>query len=207
MMKSKPFLVTLLATFFAAACYPVDSEQKAVDARVAEATFLTAETLPEVEVFRSYQQVPALSVAAQQKAMDFIVDGEEDIYVRLQNSAGKTVDSWVADSPDYEIPVLADAFYSRICEQDTLVLVLEKGVSTGVSTGKVYINALFEPASGEWLTTFLGAEVTDRKSGELFVNNQKALLQKLKAGANTNCPELLDPAAMSQALNWLLEEH
>lgn len=180
-------------------------KQRAVKHPVAS-VFLDPGAIPDVEIFRDYQQQPELTVGARQKIIDLVADAEEDIFVRLKNSTGDRRDSWVAENPE-ETPMLAEIFYSRFCNQDTLVVVLRQGVNRAVSAGTIYLNVLFEPTSGEWLTTMQGGEIKDTATGQMITDNQSKLLEKLKLGSNLHCPQILEPTYMWQAREWLLQQH
>ncbi|WP_445768532.1 hypothetical protein [Rheinheimera sp.] len=207
MKKNKFFFALLFPAVFASACYQADdsnaAKQDGATINGAATRFLSAGAIPEVMIFRGGQQQPELSEAVQQKIIDLRSDGEEDIFVRLKNSAGETVDSWVSENPD-ETPVITEVFYTTMCGNETLVLVLTQGINRTVSIGKNYINALFDPRSGEWLTTFHGGEIKDTETGEMITDNQNALLDRLKSGNTAHCPEILTPALMWKARDWLL---
>lgn len=202
MLNSRTFLAVLVTALFATACYPIDIIDNKLDDGTAEQRFLKDGAPPEVVIFNAYQQQPMLTEVALEKAGRYIVGDETDIFVRLQNSAGVQVDSWIEQHPGRESPSLSEAFYSQVCDKDVLVLVIEKPINTAVSFGESYFNALFDPVSGEWLTTLSGAKVEDIHTGELF-ENQKALLATLKMGTDTHCPELFNPAKRRQAAQWL----
>ena len=208
MKKNKFFFALLFPALFASACYQADSSKndlQSSDTRSgAAATFLSAGMKPEVKVFRGEQQQPKLTDAAQQKTLELQSGGEEDIFVRLKNNAGETVDSWISENPD-ETPVVTEIFYTEMCGNETLVIVLSQGINRTVSVGKNYLNALFEPNTGEWLTTFHGGEIKDTETGEMITNNQTELLAKLKSGNATRCPDILNPALMWKARDWLIE--
>lgn len=151
-------------------------------------SFLHDKAMPEVLVFNAYEQAPKLTESALQKAELFIQGDETDIYVRLQNRAGAKVDSWIGQHPGREVATLSEAFYSQICHQEVLVLVIQKRINTAISTGDSYLNALFDPVSGEWLKTLHGAKVKDKETDAWFVDSQQALLATLKNGTDVSCP-------------------
>lgn len=204
----------LLGILLALTSYPVLSETVEGDVAYKQrvikhpmaSVFLDTGAIPEVEIFRDYQQQPELTVGARQKIIDLVADAEENIFVRLKNSAGETVDSWISENPD-ETPVVTEIFYTAMCGNDTLVIVLSQGINRTVSVGKNYINALFDPNSGEWLTTFHGGEIEDTETGEMITDNQNALLDRLKSGNTAHCPEILTPALMWKARDWLLGQN
>lgn len=151
-----------------------------------EARFLAKDEMPEIEVIKGGE------------------DGIE-IFVRLKNRAGKSLENWVSSDPG-ETPNLLESFYTPACNKEVLVLVLRQGVNTGASEGKYYFNALIDPATGDWITTFSAGEVWDKETSESISNKQKAVLAKLKAGITQHCPEILDPnnAESGKAREWLL---
>ncbi|MEE2001551.1 hypothetical protein QWY20_08800 [Alkalimonas sp. MEB108] len=150
--------------------------------------FLFGKVLPEVTVFNAYDQKPMLTQATLQKLGESIQGDETDIYVRLQNSAGVEVDSWIGQHPGNEPVTLTEAFYSHICQQELLVLVIHQRINTAISVGDSYLNALFDPVSGEWLKTLHGAKVKDKETDLWFVDSQQALLASLKNGTDLSCP-------------------
>lgn len=196
MKKQKSILPCLLLVLIISACSQADDSIEndyGVESRhLIESPFLSVGAIPEVIVFRENQLRPDLTKAASRRIADLRSGGEEDIFIRLKNGAGDAVDNWISESPD-ETPVPVDIFYTPVCGNDTLVIVLEQGVNRAVSIGTRHINALFDPSSGEWLTTFHGGEIEDTDSGKMIIDNQKLLIERLKSGITMNCPEILDP--------------
>jgi hypothetical protein len=192
-MKSKKILITFLAlTLALTACSRDETATKDTQKDTPATTdalrpFLVPGEIPKVAVTKGGE------------------DGIE-IFVRLTNRTGKTIENWVAGDPG-EAPNPTEIFYTTVCGKKTLILVLRQGVNTGVSTGKYYFNVLIDPVTGDWITTFSAGEVRDKETGEIISDNQKAVLAKLKAGITQHCPEILDPnhAHTGKNKEWLLQ--
>ncbi|MCL6557166.1 MAG: hypothetical protein K6T56_12515 [Burkholderiales bacterium] len=193
-MKTKRFLMALFVfTLALSACSRDENATKAVQTDTPATTkiqtpFLTPREIPKVEVTKGGE------------------DGIE-IFVRLINRAGESVENWVASDPNREDPSFVKAFYTKACGKEALILVLHQGVNTGVSAGSHFFNVLIDPVTGDWITTFSAGEVRDKETGEIISDDQKAVLVKLKAGITQHCPEILDPNHADTGKNkeWLLQ--
>lgn len=183
------FVLSLFCLSITACSRSETPETNKVDQNIAterETPFLAENEIPAVEVAKGVQVKSDVGIE------DVGIIYDEDIYVMLKNSKGSSTRNWISHDPG-ETPNLLDAFYTDVCGKNSLALVLRQGVNTGVSEGKYYFNALFDPATGEWITTFHGAETKDKDTGEIISDNQKAILTKLKAGITQHCPQILDP--------------
>ena len=191
----------VLATLFLimAGCSRTDASTAERGADVAasfqpQATFLAKGEIPEVKAFKSDEDEARLTETARRRVEAFKGGEDMDIYVRLTNSMGVSVDNWISDDPAHlhESDAI-EIIYSTACGKEALVVVVTADVNTGVSAGTAYHNALFDPETGEWITTFHGGEIKDRETGEIISDDQKAILAKLKAGIAQHCPQILDP--------------
>ena len=194
-LKSLLVLATLFLVMPACSRTDVTTEERGADAAASlQPPFLAKGEIPRVKAFKFGVDEARLTEAARRKVDAFKGDDEVDIYVRLTNSMGVSVDNWVSDDPAhlYEYDG-TEIIYSTACGKEVLVVVVKAGVNTGVSVGTAYHNALLDPATGEWITTFQGGEVKDRETGEIISDDQKAILAKLKAGITQHCPQILDP--------------
>lgn len=160
----------------------------------AQATFLAKGEIPEVKAFKSDEDEARLTESARRRIEAFKGGEDVDIYVRLTNSMGVSVDNWISDDPAHlhESDAI-EIIYSTACGKEALVVVVTADVNTGVSVGTAYHNALFDPDTGEWITTFHGGEIKDRETGEIIFDDQGGILAKLKAGITHHCPKILDP--------------
>ena len=191
----------VLATLFLimAGCSRTDASTAERGADVAasfqpQATFLAKGEIPEVKAFKSDEDEARLTETARRRIEAFKGGEDVDIYVRLTNSMGASVDNWISDDPAHLHESAAiEIIYSTACGKEALVVVVTADVNTGVSAGTAYHNALFDPETGEWITTFHGGEIKDRETGEIISDDQKAILAKLKAGIAQHCPQILDP--------------
>ena len=158
-------------------------------------TFLAKGEIPEVKAFKSDEDEARLTETARRRIEAFKGGEDVDIYVRLTNSMGVSVDNWISDDPAHLHESAAiEIIYSTACGKEALVVVVVTAdVNTGVSAGTAYHNALFDPDTGEWITTFHGGEIKDRETGESISDDQEAILAKLKAGITQHCPQILDP--------------
>ena len=157
-------------------------------------TFLAKGEIPTVKAFKSDEDEGRLAETARRRVEAFKGGEDVDIYVRLTNSMGASVDNWISDDPAHLHESAAiEIIYSTACGKEALVVVVTADVNTGVSAGTAYHNALFDPETGEWITTFHGGEIKDRETGEIISDDQKAILAKLKAGIAQHCPQILDP--------------
>lgn len=194
-------LLLILATPFLimAGCSRTDAGTAERGADVAasfqpQATFLAKGEIPEVKAFKSDEDEARLTETARRRIEAFKGGEDVDIYVRLTNSMGVSVDNWISDDPAHLHESAAiEIIYSTACGKEALVVVVTADVNTGVSAGTAYHNALFDPETGEWITTFHGGEIKDRETGEIISDDQKAILAKLKAGIAQHCPQILDP--------------
>lgn len=185
-----PFILVVLSiTLYIFTGYPADKITRIGDNVTAEAPFLHSGAIPDIVIFNEYEKQPILTTRALQKIEYHIVGDETDIYVRLKNSAGVQVDSWIGQEPGLETPALSDVFYREVCHQEVLILVIKKRVNTAVSRGERYFNALFNPTSGEWLITLESAEIEDVHTGERF-ENQMTQLARLQAATDPLCTEV-----------------
>ena len=157
-------------------------------------TFLAKGEIPEVKAFKSDEDEARLTETARRRIEAFKGGEDVDIYVRSTNSMGVSVDNWISDDPAHLHESAAiEIIYSTACGKEALVVVVTADVNTGVSAGTAYHNALFDPETGEWITTFHGGEIKDRETGESISDDQEAILAKLKAGIAQHCPQILDP--------------
>ena len=194
-------LLLILATPFLimAGCSRTDAGTAERGADVAasfqtKVTFLAKGEIPEVKAFKSDEDEARLTETARRRIEAFKGGEDVDIYVRLTNSMGVSVDNWISDDPAHLHESAAiEIIYSTACGKEALVVVVTADVKTGVSAGTAYHNALFDPETGEWITTFHGGEIKDRETGEIISDDQKAILAKLKAGIAQHCPQILDP--------------
>ena len=194
-------LLLILATPFLimAGCSRTDAGTAERGADVAasfqtKVTFLAKGEIPEVKAFKSDEDEARLTETARRRIEAFKGGEDVDIYVRLTNSMGVSVDNWISDDPAHlhESDAI-EIIYSTACGKEALVVVVTADVNTGVSVGTAYHNALFDPDTGEWITTFRGGEIKDRETGESISDDQEAILAKLKAGIAQHCPQILDP--------------
>ena len=194
-------LLLILATPFLimAGCSRTDAGTAERGADVAasfqtKVTFLAKGEIPEVKAFKSDEDEARLTETARRGIGAFKGGEDVDIYVRLTNSMGVSVDNWISDDPAHlhESDAI-EIIYSTACGKEALVVVVTADVNTGVSVGTAYHNALFDPDTGEWITTFHGGEIKDRETGEIISDDQEAILAKLKAGITQHCPQILDP--------------
>lgn len=196
-MKSLVVLATLFLVMPACSRTDATTGERSADAAASlqpQAPFLAKGEIPRVKAFKLGEDEARLTEAALQKVETFIGGKDVDIYVRLTNRAGRTIDNWVSDDPAHLYDgAEAEVLYSTACGKEVLVVLVKTDVNTGVSVGTAYHNALFDPETGEWITTFLGAEIKDRDTGEPISDDQKAILTKLKAGVTQHCPHILDP--------------
>lgn len=195
-----PLTLMVLLTLYIFTAYSAGEITNIGDKVTTKAPFLHSGAIPDIVIFHEYEKQPLLTTRALQKIEHHIVGDETDIYVRLKNSAGVQVDSWVGQEPGLEIPVLSDAFYREVCHQDILILVIKKRVNTAVSRGERYFNALFNPVSGEWLMTLESADIEDIHTGERF-ENQIAQLARLQEATDVFCSEVFLSAKAPEALN------
>lgn len=208
-LKSLLVLATLFLVMPACSRTDATTEERGVDAAASHqpnAPFLAKGEIPEVEAFRIYDVKPRLPETVRRRVEAFMMSADEDsnIFVRLTNRAGKSVDNWIDGSPN-ETPGPKEIFYTTACGKEILVVVLRSGVNNLATVGKIYFNALFDPVTGEWITTFLGAETRDADTSEIISDDQKALLAKLKAGITHHCPEVLDYDSTGKPEEWLLQ--
>ena len=194
-------LLLILATPFLimAGCSRTDAGTAERGADVAasfqtKVTFLAKGEIPEVKAFKSDEDEARLTETARRRIEAFKGGEDVDIYVRLTNSMGVSVDNWISDDPAHlhESDAI-EIIYSTACGKEALVVVVTADVNTGVSVGTAYHNALLNPDTGEWITTFRGGEIKDRETGESISDDQEAILAKLKAGITQHCPQILDP--------------
>lgn len=195
----KSLLVSAVLFLTTTACSQTDTttEERGAGAAASlqpQTSFLTQGEIPKVNAFKFGVDEAHLTEAVRQRTEAFRGGEEVDIYVRLTNSMGVSVDNWISDDPAhlYEYDG-TEVVYSTACGKEVLVVVVRTDVNTGVSVGTGYHNALFDPATGEWIATFLGGEIKDRETGEIISDDQKTILAKLKAGITQNCPHILDP--------------
>ena len=194
-------LLLILATPFLimAGCSRTDAGTAERGADVAasfqtKVTFLAKGEIPEVKAFKSDEDEARLTETARRRIEAFKGGEDVDIYVRSTNSMGVSVDNWISDDPPHlHESDATEIIYSTVCGKDALVVVVTADVNTGVSAGTAYHNALFDPETGEWITTFHGGEIKDRETGESISDDQEAILAKLKAGITQHCPQILDP--------------
>lgn len=199
MNQLKSLLVLATLFLIMAGCSRTDASTAERGADVAasfqpQATFLAKGEIPEVKAFKSDEDEARLTETARRRIEAFKGGEDVDIYVRLTNSMGVSVDNWISDDPAHlhESDAI-EIIYSTACGKEALVVVVTADVNTGVSAGTAYHNALFDPETGEWITTFHGGEIKDRETGEIISDDQKAILAKLKAGIAQHCPQILDP--------------
>lgn len=199
MNQLKSLLVLATLFLIMAGCSRTDASTAERGADVAasfqpQATFLAKGEIPEVKAFKSDEDEARLTETARRRIEAFKGGEDVDIYVRLTNSMGVSVDNWISDDPAHlhESDAI-EIIYSTACGKEALVVVVTADVNTGVSVGTAYHNALFDPETGEWITTFHGGEIKDRETGEIISDDQKAILAKLKAGIAQHCPQILDP--------------
>ena len=199
MNQLKSLLVLATLFLIMAGCSRTDASTAERGADVAasfqpQATFLAKGEIPEVKAFKSDEDEARLTETARRRIEAFKGGEDVDIYVRLTNSMGVSVDNWISDDPAHlhESDAI-EIIYSTACGKEALVVVVTADVNTGVSVGTAYHNALFDPDTGEWITTFHGGEIKDRETGEIISDDQKAILAKLKAGIAQHCPQILDP--------------
>ena len=194
-------LLLILATPFLimAGCSRTDAGTAERGADVAasfqtKVTFLAKGEIPEVKAFKSDEDEARLTETARRRIEAFKGGEDVDIYVRSTNSMGVSVDNWISDDPAHlhESDAI-EIIYSTACGKEALVVVVTADVNTGVSVGTAYHNALLNPDTGEWITTFRGGEIKDRETGESISDDQEAILAKLKAGITQHCPQILDP--------------
>lgn len=199
MNQLKSLLVLATLFLIMAGCSRTDASTAERGADVAasfqpQATFLAKGEIPEVKAFKSDEDEARLTETARRRIEAFKGGEDVDIYVRLTNSMGVSVDNWISDDPAHLHESAAiEIIYSTACGKEALVVVVTADVNTGVSAGTAYHNALFDPETGEWITTFHGGEIKDRETGEIISDDQKAILAKLKAGIAQHCPQILDP--------------
>lgn len=165
----KYFLIALC--YVISACSKTETESTTIAAQKIEATFLVGNEIPVIEILPDTDVLSTL---------------------KLRNRKGMIVVSKLDTGPG-ETPSVRENFYSVICGKETLVLVLRQGVNTGVSEGKYYFNVLINPADGKVITTFEAGEVLDKETKEIISDDQKAVIAKLKAGVDRNCPAILQP--------------
>lgn len=175
------FFVLSLFCLSIAAC----SKSETPDTSKVDQNITTERELP----FLAENEIPKISTSDHPFDDEF---GDLVIEVRLTNQHGSSVVNHISVSPSNG-PVSNEHFYTTACRKRVLVLVLWQPVDAGVSTGTSYYNALFDPATGEWITTFGGGEFKDRETGEIITDGQKAVLAKLKVGITHHCPQILDP--------------
>lgn len=212
MKTMKYILAATVPLLIASACSQADSlEGHGTDMATSPQSnqpFLADGETPEVKVFKEYELQPHLKEITTHKTKAFRGGEDVDIYVRLTNRSGQSIDNWISDYPADPIND-TETFYTNICNKKTLVVVAKNNINTDVSAGTAYSNALFDPATGEWITTFRGGQIVDRDTGKVIDDTQKAIFSKLKAGIAQHCPEILDPnnsIFSKKAGEWLLNE-
>ena len=80
-------------------------------------------------------------------------------------------------------PTLRDNFASTYCGDDVFVVVIGTPVSTGISSGTLYDNILFN-ADGEIIAEYSGGEVVDSEDGSVISDDQPELEASLRAGVD-----------------------
>lgn len=169
-MKILKFILIGVCISFSA-CSKTETGSTTVASQELKAVFLENDEIPSIELN---------------------MDADSSIMLKVQNRKGIVVTHELGVSPGYD-PDLKESFYSMICGKKTLVLVISQEVKSAVSAGPYFDNVLINPEDGKIITTFEAGEVVDRETGEIISDDQKAVIGKLKAGVDKNCPAILQP--------------
>lgn len=175
------FLMLSLLCFSIAAC----SKSETPDTSKVDPSITTDSESP----FLAEGEMPKISVSD-----DNFTDALGDLVVKvsLTNRHGSSVTHDLSVEPGVN-PESLDAFYTNACGKNSFVLVVQQELRNAETAGTYFFNALFDPATGEWITTFHGANVKDKDTGQIRSDDQKAILARLKAGITQHCPQILDP--------------
>lgn len=201
------FLLALPVLCFFAAGQPLDTVSDETSEATLEPAFLPNREMPEIIVFSGEvldEEGTGMRIPLPEEdrlSWEQHYPDNEVVYLRLRNGRGEERGLFVEDAPRIS-GILAEAFYTQLCDQDVLVVEVAVSIRHAQSYGANYLHAIFNPISGA-LLTILSSSEKEWETGKLD-RTYKPLQASLKAGTNQFCPELLERGNGFKATNWLL---
>ena len=111
-----------------------------------------------------------------------IVDVDDDYYVLRISDKRKNRVEFRVHKEGGKLPEIADSFFINYCGKKALIITLQADADTGITAGSTYDNWVLDRATGKVIDVIGAGEVSDRITGEVISDSQKAIIAKLKSG-------------------------
>jgi hypothetical protein len=79
-------------------------------------------------------------------------------------------------------PKVAETFQTSYCGKTVLIIILQSELRSGVFEGFLYSNLVFNTENDTVIDELIGGEIKEKQTNAVESDDQKEILQKLKAG-------------------------
>lgn len=114
-----------------------------------------------------------------------IVDVDDNYYVLLVSDKRKERMEFRVHKDGGKLPEIVDSFFMNYCGKKALIVILQADADTGITAGSTYDNWVLDRATGKVIDVIGAGEIFDRITGEVISDSQKAIIAKLKSGAQS----------------------
>lgn len=122
------------------------------------------------------------AMIASKKPSLSIVDVDDNYYVLLVSDKRKDRMEFRVHKDGGKLPEIVDSFFMNYCGKKALIVILQADADTSITAGSTYDNWVLDRATGKVIDVIGAGEISDRITGEVISDSQKAIIAKLKSG-------------------------